>query len=234
MNESEHGIPKQIRVFSVVKAPCHFVQVGLQVFRRDFVPRPNDPALEQREGRFHAIRMEYAVYILLRAVIHDVMLRCWHGSLAEGGRIRHKVIRHDHVNVGRDVLSNVLRQCAALGVLSVEETEIAAALTNADHYFFRILASPHAFADLLSAYVCFVYFADTVHLWFAYLLYSMAYAMTEIPCRPVVNFQHPMKLVGAHPLLRLADQIDSKEPFRERQVCVMEYRSSRYRELVAA
>lgn len=186
------------------------------MLRGDFVPRTNDPTLEQREGRLYGVR---AVNVLLRAVVHDAMLMRWHRSLLESRRVGYKVVRHDHVNITRNVLADVLRQRARLRIFRMEEPQVAVTLTDADDNLLGPLACVNALADLL---------------WFGCLLYSVADAMAEIPSCPIVNLQHPMKLVSTHPFLGLAKQVDRKKPLRERQVCIVKHRTSRNRELVAA
>lgn len=43
-------VDEQIGVRTTVESERHFVQVGLQVLRADFVPRSDDSALEKRES----------------------------------------------------------------------------------------------------------------------------------------------------------------------------------------
>ena len=48
-----------------------------------------------------------------------------------------------------------------------------------------------------------------------------------------VLFEHPLNLQGAHPLLRLANQVDDLKPERQFVVCVLEHRSDERREAIA-
>lgn len=234
MDESEHRIAEQERILAIIETPCHFVEVGLQMLRRDFMPCADDAALQEREGRLNRVCIEFTAHVFFRAVIDCRMFDGGNIRLLYGPRISRVFIRHDHVHVLRDVLLNVLRQCAALGVLSVEESQIAIALTDSNDNFFCSLASVDALADLLSTDVGFIHFANAVHLWLADLLNSMTNAMAEIPRRAIVNFQHSVKLMRGHAFFRLANQVHGEEPLRERQMSVMEHCASRYRELVAA
>ena len=59
-------------------------------------------------------------------------------------------------------------------------------------------------------------------------------SVAQIPCGPVIDLEHPLKLIGTHTLARLAQQIRSKKPFRERQMSIVKDRLGRHRELVAA
>jgi len=234
MNETQQRIPEQEWVLTVVEAPRHFVKVGRKVLCRDFMPRSHDAALEQAEGRLNRIRMEVSDHILFRAMVYDAMFISRNCCLSQGRRIGHEIIAHDHVNVGRDVLADVLRQRPRLCVLSVEEPERPTPLTDADHYLFRVLPGPDALADLLSANVGFVHFAGAIQLWFTRLFDRVTDAMTQVPRRAIVNLEHPVKLVRRHALLRLADQIHSKEPFREGEMGIVKHGACRHRELVTA
>jgi len=45
--QSAHGITEQIRILSVVKAPCHLVEVGRRMLRADLTPRAYNTALRK-------------------------------------------------------------------------------------------------------------------------------------------------------------------------------------------
>jgi hypothetical protein len=234
VNEFQHRIAEQVRVLSVVETPRHFVQVGLQMLRRDLMPRSNNAPLKQRKCGLDRIGVKVSVNVLLRTVIHDFVFTFGHRGFPESGRIGGEIISNDDINITRNVLADVLGQRAGLRIFGVEESQIAAALTDADYDFFCLLAVVNTLADLLSAYVGFVYFANAVHLRLCNLFDSMTDAMAEIPCRAVVDFQHPMKLMGTHAFLRLADEVDREEPFRQGQVRVVKHRASGDGELMTA
>lgn len=150
MDEFQHRIAEQKRVFAVVKPPRHFVEVSREMLCGDSMPRSDDAALQERKGRLDGVCVELVVYILLCAMVYYVMLCCWHRSLAESSRISNEIIRHNHVNIGGDILADVLRQSAALRIFRVEESQIATTFSNTDDNLFRIFASPHTLADSLS------------------------------------------------------------------------------------
>src|SRR5580698_7710088 len=142
MDELEHGIAKQKWILTILKSPCHLIEVGLQMLCRNTMPSANNAALQERESRLHRVRMKVAVNVLLRAVINHVMLLGGHRSFSQGGRVGHEVIRHNHIYIGRDVLADVMSQRTTLGVFRMKKPQFAAALTNSDYHFFCILPGP--------------------------------------------------------------------------------------------
>lgn len=58
--------------------------------------------------------------------------------------------------------------------------------------------------------------------------------MAKIPRCLVREAQDALQLVGAHPLLGLAKQVDTQEPLPERKVGIVEDRPGSYAELVTA
>lgn len=44
-NQFEHGIGEKVRVPAVVRTKAHFVAIGLEMLRRDSMPRSEDSAL---------------------------------------------------------------------------------------------------------------------------------------------------------------------------------------------
>lgn len=234
MNEFQQRVAEQERVLSVLESPRHLVEIGLQVLCRNPMPRSDDATLQKREGRLNRIRVEVAIYILFRTVIHDMMLLRGHRGFSHRGRVGHEIIGHDYVNVSRDVVADVLRQRSALGIFSMKESKFSPALADSDYNFLRLLAVVHTLADFLSTHIGLVNLACAFQFWFVQLLHGMTDAMAEIPCRPVVDLEHPMQLVSTHTLLRLADQVGCKEPFGERQMCIVKDRASGHGELIAA
>src|SRR5207245_925963 len=132
------------------ESPCHFVQVGCEMLCRDAMPCPNDAALEQAECGLYGVRVDVRSEsdILFCAVVDGFVLGAWDSSFVHRIRIRGELIGHDHIHVTAYVLFDVLRQCAGLRILSMEEPEIAAALTDANYNLFCFLACVNAPADL--------------------------------------------------------------------------------------
>jgi hypothetical protein len=55
VNEFQHRIAEQERALTIVEAPHHFVEVGREMLRTDFMPPAHDAALEQGECGLHAV-----------------------------------------------------------------------------------------------------------------------------------------------------------------------------------
>ena len=58
--------------------------------------------------------------------------------------------------------------------------------------------------------------------------------MAKIPRRFVADAEHAFDLIRGDALLRLANDVGYVKPCREGQMRIMEHRSRRYRELIAA
>ena len=157
-----------------------------------------------------------------------------HPGFVHCERIGGEVIGYDHIHVRANVLADVLRQCAGLRIFSMEEAEIAAALTDADHNFFRFLASVNTPSDLFAAYVGFIYFNRAVQFRRGRLLNSVTNSVAQVPCCAIVDSEHSLKLVCRDSLARLAHDVGPKEPFSQRQVRIVKDRASRNGELIAA
>ena len=127
---------------------------------------------------------------------------------------------------GDDFIQNVL-----IDVLSLDEVEMSAALTNADY---RSLAFQLAFVTmLLSADVGFVNLDRAGHLVLCFR-HGRTNAVAEIPCGLVGDAKHSLDLIRGHSLARLTEQIGSSKPLRQGQVGIVEDRSRHYGELIAA
>lgn len=235
MNELQHRIAKQIRILAVIEAPCHFVKVGREMLGGDAMPSPHDAALEKRERRLNRIRVNVAPRIFFCAMVDSLVLILRDAGFLHGPGVYGVLIRHNHVYIVANVLFDVLCERACLDIGSMEEPKIAAALTDSNYWLFGFLASIDAPSNFLSANIGFVHL-DRASQFLKRQIggHCVTDAVTEIPRRPVVDSQHPMELVRRHPFLGLAKHIDSKEPLSKWKVRVMEDRSRRDGELVAA
>ena len=48
MDELQNGIAEEIRILAIVESETHLREIGMQVFRADFMPRSDDAASEER------------------------------------------------------------------------------------------------------------------------------------------------------------------------------------------
>jgi len=199
------------------------------------MPRSNNAPLEQAKSRFDCIRVNIAIDIDSASVTNSFVLGTMNACPDHRFRISRKLISDHYIDIGTDVTPNVLCQRPALGVLGMEESQVAATLPNADHNFLVVMwPVPASASVLMSADIGLVHFHGATQLWLVSLLYRVANAMEKIPSRAIVNLEHPVKLMSRHSLFRLAKQVRCKEPFSQRQVRVMEDRACGHRELVAA
>lgn len=91
---------------------------------------------------------------------------------------------------------------------------------------------PHA--SYLAANPSLVHFHNTPQKLAIGIPDRRADAVAQMPCRLVSNAKRAFNLEGAHSLLALRHQVDRQKPLRERKVRVMEDRSARHAELIAA
>src|SRR2546423_383557 len=124
------------------------------------MPRANDAALQKRERGFDCVGVNVGSEsdVLFLRVVYALMLGARHSSFVHGERIGGEVIGHDHIHIRANVLADVLRQCAGLGIFGMEETKIATTFPDADYNLFGFLASINTPSDLFAAYVGLIYF----------------------------------------------------------------------------
>src|SRR5271157_1426276 len=234
-NHVAQRVKEQIGALAAVEAESHFVKVRLQMFRTDLVPRSDDTTLEQGESGLDAVCVDVGSKpdVLSCAVIDSFVL-----EIAYSFRIGAEIVGYDNIHVLRDVLLDVPCESPTFGVLGMEEPQITVALANADDAF--LVVSPiHPLATALhSAYVSFVHFDSTIEYRAVNLRHCLADTVTEIPCgfvRPFVKTpDSTLELMGAHAFLGFAQEECGKEPYRQRQVRVMEDRATCNRELILA
>src|SRR5581483_9080069 len=166
----------------------------------DFMPRTDYPALEQRECGLNGIGVDVPVNVDA-ILVFDRLVLPQNASIMQRLWISGKLISHNHVNIAGDILFDVLRQRAALYVLSMEEAELSAgaALTDTDNNLLLAggIARLELMAAIAPAYQGFVYFDSPAHRLAAECSSShrSAYPVAEIPCRLVALLsKHPVDL----------------------------------------
>src|SRR5947209_12756984 len=117
----------------------------------DPMPRSHNPALEQRECGLHAVRVDVAIHVHTITVQDFLVLVLGHPGLIQSKRIGGKFICHDYIHVAADILLDVFRQCAALGIFSVEESHIAEPMPDSNDNLLTFCASVDTPSDFLSA-----------------------------------------------------------------------------------
>jgi len=232
-------VDKQIGSFPAIEPKRHFVKVGREMLGADLVPRSDDASLQEREGRFDSVSRDARAVlvsgIFLGGVIDGFMIQ-----VANCTRVGREFVGNDYFHVSADVFFDVFRQCTFLGIVSVEEPQIAATLPNTDDNFFGVpFAAPAGtVAPLLAADVGFVHFDSTVKHGLIDLFHGCADTVAEIPSGLVRPFifspDRALELHRAHSLLSFAEQENRDKPDRQREMGVVEDRTASGCELVFA
>jgi hypothetical protein len=177
--------------------------------------------------------MNVAVNTLFLAVVNHLVV-CASGLL-HGDRVRRKFIGEDYIYILRDILFDVLGERAGLGIFGMKEAEIAVPLANAYDNIFVVHATDSTLAAIFSADTGFVHFDSAVEHRFVGSSHCSTDSVAEIPCGFVsADSESALNLASGHSLFRFAQQEGCGKPLYERQVRVIENRSSGNRELVVA
>ena len=226
-------ILKQIRTLPTVEAECHLIQVRGQMLDGDAMPRSHDAALEQGECRLYRVRVNVAANVLALFVIHRLVLvleRAPHRVL-----VRSVFVRDEHFDFFANVIVDHLVKSFRFQIVGANESQIAAALPDADDDFFVAGVSRAGAASAPSpADIRFVNFDRASQHRLLDFFHRSTNSVTQIPRGLVAPADHALDLIRAHSLARFADQIRNEKPLRQGQVGVIEDRSSFNRELVTA
>ena len=231
------SVDEQIGAFPAIEPELHLVQVGCEMLGTDLVPRSDDAAFQKRERGFNRVSGD-ARAVLVAGIFFGIVVDGFVFQIADGGFVGWQLVGNDYVHIGADVLLDVLCQRSFAGILSMEETNIAAALPDANHHFFVISSALEFFSAMLAADIGFVHLYSTVQHRAIYFLHGRPDAMAQVPRRFVRAFvlapDRALKLTGAHSFFRFAKKQDGHKPKRQGQVGIVEDRASSYGELVAA
>lgn len=231
------GIQEQGRTLSAIEAECHLVQVGRKMFGADLVPVPHDAALQKRECGFNGIGRD-ARATLVADIFSSMMIDCLVVHFANRILVGRECVGNEHVNIGAYILANVFCQRTALGIFGTKESQSAAALPDADNNFFRFFSGAWAATSQLAANIRLVHFDSTVKHGLIYFLHGRTNSMAKIPSRLVGTFvlapNRALELHRTHSLLGFAEQQNGEEPLLQRQMGIIEDRSSGDGELIVA
>src|SRR5882672_1430670 len=139
--------------------------------------------------------------------------------------IRGIVIRHKDLKLAAHVLSNVFRQRARSNVLSMEQSQFAATLPDADHDLFFASRSRSDVSLALAADKGFVHLDLAVQQFSVDRFHRVTDAVAKIPRGLIRHAKHSLDLVRAHSLARLTEQIHASKPLDKSQVRIMEHGS---------
>src|SRR5277367_380742 len=127
------------------------------MFCRDFMPRSNDAALQEREGRFNTIHADIAPNIYAFTMVDPLVVRSMNTCLHHRFWIGNIIVGHYDVHILANILTDELCQCARLNILSVEKPQYSIALSDPNNYFLILeRAALSVFSVKLSTNVCFV------------------------------------------------------------------------------
>ena len=123
-------VQEQIGVLPAVEAEFHLCKIGREMLCADSMPRANDAAFQKRKGILHGVGVDVPINVDLGLVL-DRFVTVSHGNTLHGSRIGIEFVGHDYIHVCTDILLDELCQRPALNVISMKETQIAAALPDA-------------------------------------------------------------------------------------------------------
>lgn len=221
-------IEEQIGAIPTIEPEAHFFQVGWKMLRGNFVPSADDAALEQGKGRLNGIGVNVSNDILFGVADGLMELLLVHG---EGIGIDLRFIGDDYFHIFANVVCHDLADSLRSGGINVEQSQFAAALADADDYLF---VETRKAATGLATNVGFIDLKNAVHHRFLAFDHGRPDAMAEVPSCFVAHADRALNLASRHALLRFAEQVSREEPFCQRQVRVVEYRSRSNRKLVVA
>jgi hypothetical protein len=227
------SINKQGGTLAAIESETHLFQVGGEMLCADAMPRSHNAALEQREGILNGVRVDISHDIDLAAMIDGLVLFCWNASAIHGVGIGHKIIRHNHVNILADVLSDELRDGSSLGIAGMKKSHFAVPLPDSEYDFFVIPARLVSASPDLSADIGFVYLYDAIEHGPCGFPHSGTDAMAEIPCGLIAaDSERSLNLAGRNAFLGFTEQQGRRKPFNQGQVRIIEDRARKDGELI--
>ncbi len=227
-------IQEQVGILPAIEAERHFVKIGREMLCADFMPCTYNAALQQGESRFHGIRMDFSFDIDPVLVANGFVRSARESSLHHSFGICCPFIGDNYFNITADVFFDKRCQSARLSVLSMEESQIAATLTDANYHFFVLGTASASTVAPLAANVGFVHFHSTVQQDWLVFFHGSTNAMAEIPCGLVAHSQSTFDLISRHSLAGLAQQKCCHKPSTQGEMGIVEHGSSRDAELVFA
>src|SRR6266496_1795918 len=194
------------------------------MLRADFMPRPYDATLQQRECVLDGIGMNIPINVNLVPMTNRLVLGTFDASGNHGLRVGWQFICDHNLNVSANAFLNVPRQCSGLRIFGMKESQFATALTDANHDFFVIVGLVPSPAPMLpTADIGFVHFDGTIQHRAVCFFHSGTNPMAEIPSGFVTHSQSTLDLVGTHSLSGFTEKEHCHEPRFERQVSIVEY-----------
>ena len=227
-------VNEQIRPLAAIESESHFFEVGRKMLCADMVPSSANATFEQGECVFYGVRVDVSHDIDFFLVIDSLVFFGWHSRPLDCGRVGRVIIGKDHIHILADVLPDVFGECLSLHIFGMEQSEFPVALPNADYNFFILQATVPAASLIYPANEGLIYFDFSVKHRLVQFGHCRTNPVAEIPSSFVADSDSSLNLAGRHSLFRLTEQVRSREPLFQRQVCIIEDCASEHRELVAA
>lgn len=202
------------------------------MFRADFMPCAHYAALEKRKCGLDSIGVDVALRIDAELVANRLVSSVFPQMFC-GTSVCLPIVREKNIDILADVLADVFFERSALCIRGMKESEIAATLTDSNDDFLVVVFRCLSLPPILAADVGFVHFDFAAEHRPVDFDHCRADSVAEIPCGSVASdSQRPLHLASRHALLGFTEEQGSEEPLIQRQVAVIENRSSRHGELV--
>lgn len=226
------SINEQVRVVAAIKPKAHFLKISLHVLGAELVPATTQAALEEGECGFNSIGVSVATDVFLDSVLDHCVLQ---SHALYDVPVGCQLVSENDVRILADILAHELFERTACDVFRMEQSQFAIALTDTENG--ALLGSTSALGESLtaSAYIRFIHLNFAVQHGLVARGHCSADSVAEVPCGFVASeSKGALNLAGRHALFGFADQQCGDEPFRQRQVRVVEDRARSHGELIIA
>jgi len=186
------------------------------------MPSANYAPFQQRECGFNGVRVNVAFHVNPEAVSDDLMSAIF-ANISRSAPVRFPIVGEQNIHIIGDILADVLFERSRFNILSMEEAEFAATLSDSYDNLFIIPAVIFALSAIHAADKGFIHFYLAAQLGPIGLNHCGADSVTEIPCRLVsLDSKRALNLARAHALFSFTQQNCRKEPCSKREMSIME------------
>src|SRR6516225_2392511 len=224
----QERISKQKPIIAIVETMLQFIQVGIQMLRREFVIRPYNGAFKQAPHALYAVSVNVSAYPLVLRVLNRFMARV--GIVYT--LVVNVFVRVDRFTRGVGRFCYKLSKLKTIAVGNDFQADFSTALNCADHRSFILSFKAHALSADATANIRLINFNDALQLFSGNFAHSSADTMTEKPRGFVGSFKCALNLAGRNAFFGFDHQIDSEKPFPKRQVRIVKNRIARYGKLI--
>jgi hypothetical protein len=225
------SVQEQVRILSAIESEAHFLKVGLEMLRAEFMPTPAQTALEKRESVFNGVGMNVSAHILFFRVPDELVL------ILETRSLRHSLvgiqfIGEENIHIFSHVFLEKLFENAPSDFLGVKQSKFTIALPDSDDWTLSGAAPAMLKSVSLSADISFVHLDLSVEHRLVALGHCSTDAMAQVPSGLVAHSERPLNLTGGYALFCFTEQKRRSKPLFKRQMRVIENRSGCNGELI--